>query len=608
MDPLAGLAALDELGELEAPTEGRPEEEEVGQCVQHGGEEGTTGTDLVAMAGLLGKRRQHGQRSWQLMQHARDAKKLRKQEEELEEERKKRQRAETIVNVLAASSSTLARSLGLRPGAPLDIEVRCKLRMKLAIAPTSHGAPSKGFARAQGQSAIVLGTYLEQAQQQEVCQMLWPVESALPGGLGFDHDRIAMFVCQWDETSQMMRPMRARDLPSKLAQGRSHAGAQMMVISGGVHVHGTGGPDSLGQVAVPLRKDLQWFSRSWRLECQDADSLLEGLLRSLPFNLEDTVETVHLLAENSVFIFAACVDRAKQNFCALRWMCDQVFHKIPCTNLLCHVEPCALHGVALVRSRGKVAKQIASALYSFTRWVRIFKNRDALVRTLFSLIKTNLQIRRERRPEEDMERNRQILESVCGDLTSSEYLWNKPKHGGPPQKKPLLLTLEAVRDTVSVDLVTYNFVEEDSDDHLVLGKAVGSPITEDRRELEDLAATPLLDFLSARAWATATESRWTNVYSVLRRFVIGSSFCRLMPRAPTDLQVKFSASESLEASLLKLIRQDAKDFTAKSKLRLVRICKVLFADGVLMDLAVMVVAGAPSSACKLPCSASRGTE
>lgn len=86
MDPLAALAALDEL----VPAVGDDGQADGEAIAEHGEELG----DLVEMAGVLAipEARRYQQRSWELLAHARGAKKARAQQSNLDKERAVRQR------------------------------------------------------------------------------------------------------------------------------------------------------------------------------------------------------------------------------------------------------------------------------------------------------------------------------------------------------------------------------------------------------------------------------------------------------------------------------------------------------------------------------------
>jgi hypothetical protein len=83
--------------------------------------------------------------------------------------------------------------------------------------------------------------------------------------------------------------------------------------------------------------------------------------------------------------------------------------------------------------------------------------------------------------------------------------------------------------------------------------------------------------------------RWTNFFYVLRRFCLGVVSGNVLPRALLNIKLQLKPSDTLEENLLKMIKADKNDFSAKNKLRLIRIVSNLAEGDVLPHLAVSVV-------------------
>ena len=590
MDPLAALAALDEL----VPAVGDDGQADGEAIAEHGEELG----DLVEMAGVLAipEARRYQQRSWELLAHARGAKKARAQQSNLDKERAVRQRVEGCFSVLAAVSSNVIAGQSLLQRQPLDPIVRAKIAFKLATMPRARGQTAKGHCIRQARSGWEVSSFMMEQQLAHLQRMMMPDGAAArhdQEGAARPRHRTLMVTFQWDETSQRLKPILGRCLPASRTN-RSQAGAQIMVLSGGMHVS-EAVPALHAEASQHKLTVHPWFARSLRLEAQDANFILAGILKSLPFEFDSPDSMNELMMNYDVMIISVGMDRAAANQVVVRWMCDHAYHRLQHPNLLIHVEPCALHGIALVKSRAKVSRSVAAALFSFTRWVRISKNHEALAMALYKVIESRLTVRQEARPAELRQRGEALVKALYGEF-ESEHFWKKNKTG-EAYKTTLLTNLEdicKVHDFGSADpFVFWNSVAEGSDDHVVSGKRIGATVTRDRKEMVNRIARPMLDFLSGNAWVAATESRWTNFFRVLRRFTIVCAANRLLLEALKDVKTSLALEDSLEASLAKLVAADRNDFSSTNKLRLLRITKVLCTGNTLMSLAIMAEAQLP---------------
>jgi hypothetical protein len=234
--------------------------------------------------------------------------------------------------------------------------------------------------------------------------------------------------------------------------------------------------------------------------------------------------------------------------------------------------------VALVKSRAPLMKKVVVALYSFSRWVRQGKNLEALSDQIAIIITNTLQVRRAQRPGYLRARALRLIEALYGDLQNSKYLWRCCPKRNTMVKTPLLQELELLIETVDMTrgegFVYWNYVEEGCKDNL-LGKPVGSPFCETTEESAAQVVVPVLNFLTAKSWVTATESRWTNIFSVLRRFVIGLAINGVLSSALTAIRQQLDIDDSIEEALAKAVLHDRENFSAKSRLRLLRITKAL---------------------------------
>ena len=66
----------------------------------------------------------------------------------------------------------------------------------------------------------------------------------------------------------------------------------------------------------------------------------------------------------------------------------------------------------------------------------------------------------------------------------------------------------------------------------------------------------LLNFLTQRSWATVCEPRWTNVFSVLRRVLIGLAANGARPSAMLRVRAETQVSEAHEEALQRQLNVD----------------------------------------------------
>jgi hypothetical protein len=90
-------------------------------------------------------------------------------------------------------------------------------------------------------------------------------------------------------------------------------------------------------------------------------------------------------------------------------------------NVLPFVEPCAAHGVALVRGRSSAAKDIVSVSHTLSACFRQWRFAQAFRDALLSVVGSEIQVKRQRRPDAAKERADKMIEMLFGD-ESSDYL------------------------------------------------------------------------------------------------------------------------------------------------------------------------------------------
>ena len=120
-----------------------------------------------------------------------------------------------------------------------------------------------------------------------------------------------------------------------------------------------------------------------------------------------------------------------------------------------------------------------------------------------------------------------------------------------------------------------NIPEDGSYEQRVMKLPVGARCCTCREESVEKVVTTLANFTLGTAWHLAAESRWIHVTRLLLRFLLSSIGKRSLPRALSDLQVHYKLDMSMEAVLSRLVAASANDWSSRSKLRLLRMVRVL---------------------------------
>jgi len=262
-------------------------------------------------------------------------------------------------------------------------------------------------------------------------------------------------------------------------------------------------------------------------------------------------------------------------------------------NILLHTEPCFVHGVALVKNRAQGASDFLSGASTFSARTRNWRFNQALRDDMLALVQSHLVVTREACPPEISAASRNLVEKLYGPL-DSDYLWKARKRSRVRKPSGVLQDLESILAVVNLgqgglcDMRHYCCVAPGSAD-AAAGKLVGQPCCASRDEAVEKVATPLINCLLHRPWSQQCESRWTMAMTTLRRVAIGTFAFGLLPAALRSLKVHWDLSgDGVEAVLARIIEADSDNFTAKSKLRLLRVVQKLCNDEVPSKLATVI--------------------
>ena len=150
------------------------------------------------------------------------------------------------------------------------------------------------------------------------------------------------------------------------------------------------------------------------MERQDADALLEGFLRRIGVPIEDYDRMMPFLSCCDYFLFQITIDKAGVNFTVCSWTDYVIATWGPVGGL--HVELCACHGTATAKTRSGTATKLATAVNSFSRAMRESSFVTALEDAVFNEVKSRVEPRFQKRPQEFVDRANELFKQVVHTL------------------------------------------------------------------------------------------------------------------------------------------------------------------------------------------------
>lgn len=546
---------------------------------------------LVALAAPVRGAPVYQQRSLALMAHARGEKRNRQLVAALEQERHRNAKLARDSAVVKALHPSLCRAICLPPSSKLSPDDLAIVQMRLAASRKMRGKHLEPQGKVQAATTRAVATVLAKLQAGHIDELRRPPPAVARLAGPRVRQRVFVMAAQWDETSQKLAPLLTA-ATSSARRSRMQVQAQVMVINGAVSVFTASQAEHGITVSV---ESSPWRVRPLRLEGTNADFLLEAVLRSLPIDLR-TRDALHdLCCNNDWCVFTMVLDRASANFAACRWLCGLIAVEFRVKTCLFWMEPCAAHGVSLVKCRAKVMKDLSAALYSMTRWMRIAHNQDMLVNSMKRKLSDLVVVLDRPRPDGDREESLGMVELIYGSMTSS-FLWRKTATG--KEKTQFHQDLEELCNLMnlhgtSTQIFTWNRVAEGSHEHIDLGLPVGAKIYADDAVCKDKVINAILKLMFGRAWVAATLSRWTNVGTTIRRCLLGVLCGKILPETIEDVKLGMELTDDLESALARVVEADRNDYAARNKLRLIRISRVLSGPDLAWHLAVLVVCSAP---------------
>ena len=104
---------------------------------------------------------------------------------------------------------------------------------------------------------------------------------------------------------------------------------------------------------------------------------------------------------------------------------------------------------------------------------------------------------------------------------------------------------------------------------------VGGPCCARIEDSHDKVFIPMHNVLFGHGWSIAAESRWVHILRLLLRIFIASVGTGMLPQLLVALQLFWRVEESMAAQLARLVAADKDDYSARRKLRLLRVVQNL---------------------------------
>jgi hypothetical protein len=534
--------------------------------------------DIEAIVALPNIQHSFRRRSWELLQHARDQKLVKRAKQDVREAIEKKEQLErTMIPILALFPSVrkLLGGFSLVAASKRDpdhLHLRCQLMIRMSLLP-----PSSKQSTSVSIACSRIATAIHAIQSDVTDKVLIPHahEEAI-------HFRVVVVCHQWDETLQKMRS--AWRFPNRKSAA-TQVRIQTMVQHGRTDLHMF---DANGMAVVQV---VPWFCKSLFLWRQTANFIIEGLLRQGPFRFDDIARMVAISSASDVVVLSFSRDGASPNTVALEWIWDVLVRTSP-VNILPHSHLCSLHRAAIARSRVQGFAAIAAALQSFTRFIRISKNMEGLVSSVHHVVSQALVVVRRPRPDVFGERARK-LSDLMFKSGSDDYLYKQLPDGSRVKTalhedidQLLRVTDLWLADEGGTHRITHwCYVRAGSFEHTKLGMQVGAPCCASAEESLDKTLAPIVCWLTSKSWHQMALNRWTHVPSTMRRaLMLCLGPTPVLLKALDHLRHNWEIDYSLETGLARALAIDSDDFAGQNKLRLLRLCKALCKPSVPLDI------------------------
>ena len=544
--------------------------------------------DLAIVAQLAEKpSNRHEKRSWQLMEMARARRSEKKLAKINQDQNQSITECREVVASVAAEFPLVAKLVGLpsSKGHRQMTEQRAGILCRLALTPVVQGSSHLRLAQMRAASLMhsVCSTKQSQCRDAMFESRLHVVHEHADSHFAAT-SRINMVSWQFDETSQKIKGLLSSALKGERVS-HGHVSAQIMVHSGKMCVFEING-DDMTMITEP------WLARPLVLKAQTANHLLEGILRCHPLPLEDRPAMQRIAAECEFFVIYFNTDRASANFSSLSYIWHLLDKPDFGRNLLPFFEPCAAHGVALMKHRPQASKQLLAASSTFACITRQWRIADGLRCEVLWCIQHRLEVVHAPMPDEVRDRGLRFVELIFG--ARNQVPRSRALLDGSRETTRLGKDLDELISVMDMSVPSgddkvrhWCFVREGSPEHRA-GRAIGSRCCDSPKDSIAKLAVPFLNLVVHRGWAQCSQSRWTHVMSTLKHLCIGFASRGILPSALRSLKATWKVDASMIKQLELLVAAEENNFHAKSQLRLLRVCDAFCQPSVSWQVAVEI--------------------
>jgi hypothetical protein len=238
------------------------------------------------------------------------------------------------------------------------------------------------------------------------------------------------------------------------------------------------------------------------------------MLKSM-IDISDVDMLCDLASKQECLLLTWCCDRASANLSSLRWFFHQLASPSVYSSIMPCAELCAAHGVALVKGRAVMGKNLVQVASSFTCLTKNWRFMESMRDSVIKMIDENLVVKRERRPDSHKASSVRVVRVIFGDLLDS--LLAKLGKRGERCKTRLQEDLDDLCKVFSMmpgcgvkDLCHYCWVEPGSVE-FDSGLPEGVACCRDRQESIEKMAVPFLNIIVNTSWSNTAASRWTYV-------------------------------------------------------------------------------------------------
>ena len=394
----------------------------------------------------------------------------------------------------------------------------------------------------------------------------------------------------WDEAAHKLRPLLSYGEREGNASAPSSGHTVLQVMSV-VCV--------LTCVCVGVSEGGDWFSaQRWEpwlcplriLASTHTNYILQALLSSLPFLVDDGAARDTVLRACDLFVFVLACDAASSNIKSIKYLLH-VLRQEP--RFLMHPEICSVHQLHIVKTRAFDLVNVAGILYSLSKIMRVSTTLQTFHSTLHAVVSNcaKVSLRKEGGSGDDDSDFTKVVKSLFAVNGCDAHL-HKTLAGGVkvPTRfwENVLALCLSCSVTPSGKLTLY---VDDSPASRLLSA------TDLRKAAVDSFMEPMSYLFVHRAWKAAALSRWTHISEALKKVVLGCLLGRIVPLAlatiSTSLRVDERAVEDAMAKFSELEKKggasEGASAWAKHGKRVMRISKFFAQEGQSWQLGCLTV-------------------